>query len=120
MVIDTNIVIACLNGDKIADALAQWKADGRALFISSITVAETLALPKLNPAEILKIQGFLGNFISIPFDDSVAEFAASLRRKYGLEIPDAGIVATALIHNLPLATRDTQFLKVKEVKVVNI
>jgi len=120
MVIDTNIIIACLKGEEVASVLAQWKSSERALFVSSITVAETLALPKLREREILKILGFFGNFVSIPFGDDIAESAAFLRRKYGLEIPDAGIAATALIHNFPLATRDTQFLRVKEIKVVNI
>lgn len=120
MVVDTNIIIACLKGEPVASVLSEWKRESRALFISSITVAETLSLPKLSHSEIIKIRAFLSNFISAPFDDAIAELAATLRRSYGLEIPDAGIAATALIRALPLATRDKQFLKIKEIKIIAI
>lgn len=120
MVVDTNIIIACLKGESVANVLSAWKKEGRALFVSSITVAETLSLPKLSQSEILKIRAFLSNFIPAPFDDAIAVLAAALRRSYGLEIPDAGIAATALSRGIPLATRDNQFLKIKEIKVIVI
>jgi len=38
MVIDTNIIIACLKAEpKAVDTLSIWKREGRALFVSSIT-----------------------------------------------------------------------------------
>jgi predicted nucleic acid-binding protein len=121
MVIDTNIIIACLKAEpKVVDTLSTWKREGRALFVSSITLAETLAISSLTEAEVLKIKAFLHNFISIPFDDSVAEIAANLRRKYSLKIPDAGIAASAIIRNVPLVTRDRQFRKISELSIIEI
>jgi len=121
MVIDTNIIIACLKGEsKVVNILSNWKREGRALFVSSITVAETLAISSLTESGILKIKAFLNNFISIPFDDSIAEIAAKLRRKYSLKIPDAGIAASAITRNVPLVTRDRQFRKVSELTVIEI
>ncbi len=121
MVLDTNILIAYLNGEeKVIKMLSEWKNSGRALFISTISKAEVLSLPQLLPKDIEKIRFFLNNFFSVPFDDSIAEKAAFIRRIYELKLPDAGIAATALAYNLPLVTRDRQFKKIKEIIVIEI
>jgi hypothetical protein len=121
MVLDTNILIAYLNGEgKVIKMLSEWKSSGRALFISTISKAEVLSLPQLLPKDIEKIRFFLNNFFSVPFDDSIAEKAAFIRRIYKLKLPDAGIAATALAYNLPLVTRDCQFKKIKEIIVIEI
>lgn len=119
MVIDTNILIAYLNGgEEIITIISDWKSEGRILFISSISVAEVLSLPSLSGDNIDIIKRFLGNFISISFDDAVAESASLLRRNYYLEIADAAIAATALTRNIPLVTRDKQFRKIKELTII--
>jgi len=110
MVLDTNILIAYLNGEgKIIKMLSEWKSSGRALFIYTIS-----------KKDIEKIRFFLNNFFSVPFDDSIAEKAAFIRRIYKLKLPDAGIAATALAYNIPLVTRDRQFKKIKEIIVIEI
>ena len=121
MILDTNILIGYLNGEEnIVKTINDWKRAGQVLFISSISVAETLALPNLTPKEINKIKAFLKNFLSIPFDDIIAERAALIKRIYNLTLPDSAIAATALSHNLPLVTRDQQFRKIQEITVVEI
>ena len=121
MLIDTSVIIACLNAEpKATVMLSEWRREGRALLLSAITTAEALALPSVSQAEVNRIRGFLRNFISIPFDDPIAEIAASLRRTYRLELPDAGIAATAMVRDVPLVTRDRQFRKVRELTMVEI
>lgn len=121
MVLDTNIVIAYLNGEtEVISALTDWKQNGRPLFISSITYSEVLSLPNLTHPDLDKIKSFLGAIISIPFNNYIAEGAAALRRIYGISLPDAAIAATAVINQVPLATRDQQFRKIREVTVVSI
>ncbi|MDP3771794.1 MAG: type II toxin-antitoxin system VapC family toxin [bacterium] len=121
MLVDTNIIIACLNAEpKAVYALSEWKQMGRALLISSLTIAETLAFPGLTEEDSAKAKAFLANFISIPFDDAIAEIAARLRRNYALAIPDAGIAATAMIRNVSLVTRDRQFQKIKEITIIEV
>ncbi|MBI4159976.1 PIN domain-containing protein [Candidatus Wolfebacteria bacterium] len=121
MLIDTNIIIAALQAEKkTVIALSNWKQESRPLYISSLTIAETLALPSLTESDLLRIRAFLHNFISISFDDTVAEVAALLRRQYHLEIPDAGIAATALLRNVPLVTRDRRFKTIREITVLSI
>jgi len=112
MVIDTNIIIACLNAEQqAATALSAWKREGRPLFVSSITYAEVLSLPSLTEAKTAIIKAFFHNFIIVPVDMIIAERAAELRRRHRLEIPDAMIVATAAMLSVPLVTRVKFFLR---------
>lgn len=121
MLVDTNIIIACLNAEpKAVYALSEWKQTGRLLLISSLTIAETLAFPGLTDEDMTKAKAFLANFISIPFDDAIAGITARRRRDYALAIPDAGIAATAIIQNVPLITRDRQFQKIKEITIIAV
>ena len=121
MILDTNILIAHLNGDpRVIEIMSDWKYSGRPLFISSISVAETLALPTLTPYDRNKTRAYLSNFLSIPFDNGIAEVAAAFKGVYRIDLPDAAIAATAYTRNLPLATRDRPFRKIKEIAVVEL
>lgn len=121
MVVDTNILIACLDAEpRAATVLSEWKQEGRALLISSVSIAEALAIAPVTAEEVEKIKAFLREFISIPFDDAIAETAGFLRRKYRLEIPDAAIAATAFSRNVPLVSRDRQFRKIAEITIIEI
>ncbi len=121
MVLDTNILIAYLNGEPaVVDALCRWREEGRALLISSVSLAEVLALPALGPSDLRLVTRFLRTFLSIAFDDHVAEVAAGLSRAYRLKLPDAAIAATALIHAVPLVTRDRVFRRLAEVELVGM
>ena len=121
MTIDSNILIAYLNGErKVVDTLREWNEEGRTLFISSVSVCEALSLPRLDPSDIEKTKTFLDGFFSVPFDDGIAETAALLRRIYRLAFPDAAIAATAIKYGVPLVTRDQDFRVVKEVQIIEI
>lgn len=121
MVIDTNILIAFLNAEPGATtALSEWKQTGQTLFVSSVSVAEVLAFSQLTASELEKLRAFFKNFVSVPFDDIVAEEAALIRRKYNFEIPDAGIAATAMLYRTPLVTRDRQFKRIEEITIIEI
>lgn len=100
--------------------ISDWKHAGYGLLISSISVAEVLALPTLTPSDIEKVRNFLREFISIPFDDALAETAALVTRTYNLKLPDAAIASAALSRNMPLVTRDQQFRKIKEITIILI
>jgi len=77
MTIDTNILIAYLNGEtKVQEFLDDWKRSNRLLYISSISVAELLALPNLSPQDVDNIRQFLHQFISVPFNNELAEATA--------------------------------------------
>ena len=121
MILDTNILIAYLNGEAaVTEALFKWKQEGRALFISPISHAEVLSLPTLTPSDVGRARAFLKEFISIPFTEDLAEDAALLRRIYRLTLPDAAIAVSALRNQIPLITRDCQFRKISEISTLTI
>jgi predicted nucleic acid-binding protein len=54
-------------------------------------------------------------------DDIVAEETARLRAVYGFKMPDAIIVATAIVHNAKvLLTNDHRLASIKEIPVVKL
>ena len=121
MLLDSNIVIGYLNGEtEIIKALNALKTDHQALFISSITIAEALSFSSVTSDKQLIIEQFLDGFIVIQPDKEIAKIAASLRREHGLDIPDAFIAATAMVHHIPLATRDKKIQAISNVIFANI
>ena len=53
MVLDTNIVIAYLNGDEqVVATVRQWFVEGVGLFVSAVTYAEVLALREASEKRI--------------------------------------------------------------------
>ena len=97
MVLDTNVLIAYLNGEQgVVDTLQRWRLERRALVVSAVSFTEVLALPTLTQVEIKVIQHFLKTLLCLPLDERLAEEAARLARLYRLRLPDAVIAATAL------------------------
>lgn len=121
MLLDTNILIALFNDNqKITEQITDLSYQARSFYISSISITEILALSVLSDQEITETKLFLINFISVPFDDDIAELAASIIRKYQLKLPDASIVSSALLLDVPLVTQDKQLHKVKELEIILI
>lgn len=121
MTLDTNILIAYLDGEKaVVDFVLEQKEAGRAMFISSVVVAELLSLPRLVETDFRRMEDFITNFISVPFDNTIAVTAASLRRQYKLNVPDAAVAATALLRQTPLITRDRGFRKISELTFIEL
>lgn len=121
IILDSNILIGYLNGDAgIIAALQQWRESGAALFISTISAIEALSLSTLTAADAETVEDFLNDFVIIPVELPIAKEAGKLRRKYGLSVPDSEIVATALLRNLPLATRDKQLKRISTIAIVGI
>jgi len=107
MILDSNILIGYLNGDKkIVSALQTWRDAGALLFVSSVSAIEALSLSTLTQTDAREIERFLDDFIIIPVDMRIVSMAGELRRAYRLEVPDAAIAATAAVNNLSLVTRD--------------
>ena len=121
MLLDTNIIIAALDGEEsIVSSLLGWRKEGRLLIVSSISVAEVLAFPAIQPDELQIAKEFMREFLVVSFDQALAELAAEFERSRGLALPDAAIVATAMANHVPLVTRDKKLLKIKDIITIKL
>jgi hypothetical protein len=101
--LDSCILIDHLRGHEAATAFLVAE---RAAAISAITRMEVMAGADEREAEV--IRGLLEGFALLAIDGAVAEEAVRLRRERRLKVPDAIILATARVHHLALATRNTR------------
>jgi predicted nucleic acid-binding protein len=113
-VIDSNIVIYLLNGDKTIERLLE----GKTIFLSFITAIEVRSYKNLTKSESAIIDQFLGYCRIIQSNEAIIELTVSLRKEFKLKTPDALILATAKHLNLPLLTADKRLAVSDEVKVV--
>ncbi len=121
MVLDTNIIIAYLNGDeKVIEAIRKWFAEGIGLFISAVTYAEVLSLREASASDLELMRSFLDLFVVIPVDKALAEGIASIKREENIKFPDAAIIATARYTSSSLVTRDKRLHKIRGISVVSV
>ena len=124
MTIDSNIVIAFLEGEqKVIDHLSAWKEAGLPLFLPTIAEAEVLGYPKYSEGERQRIALFLrDNFVPVLCDRAIAYRAAVLRGTVpSIKLPDAIIASTALLVATPLVTRNVaDFKKVPGLEIVSL
>jgi predicted nucleic acid-binding protein len=111
--IDTNIILYILSGDKIISKYLYKQK----LYASIISEMELLSFGNLTSGEEEQIKNFIGQLRIIPIDESIKELAILLRKKYSLKLPDAIIAGTANSLDLPLVTSDKQFRKVEELQI---
>ncbi len=114
LLVDTNIVIYLLSGDKtVADLL-----DKKRIYISFITEIELLTFQKLNATEKEIIKKFISDCIVIGMNDEIKANTISMRVNNKLKIPDAIIAATSLYLKTPIVTADEQFKKVSDLEII--
>jgi predicted nucleic acid-binding protein len=111
--LDTNIIIYILGGDKIiADYLSQ-----KVLYASIISEIELLGSKSLSPKEEKQIKAFLQEFKIFSIDQSTKDLAIQLRKQYSLKIPDLIIAATSINLEIPLETADSGFKRIAELQI---
>lgn len=112
--VDTNIVIYLLSGDKtIADLL-----DRKRIYISFITEIELLTFQNLTVNEKQIVKDLLADCIVIGMNDGIKDKTISIRINKKLKIPDAIIAATSLYLKIPIITADEQFKKVSDLELI--
>lgn len=123
MILDANIVIAYLAGEEsVVEKLSEWRRQGLSLFLPSVAESEVLSFSSWTPEERRFTEEFIAeNFISVPFDRTLAWMAGEIRAEFGLKFPDAAIAASALQKVIPLVTRNARdFRKVAQLTIVMI
>ena len=100
----------------------QRHADGEiVLAVTTVTIAEVLTGPLKAGEEALakRYRAVLEAWQVVDFTCDIAESAARLRGKYGLKLPDAIQVASALSINADaLVTHDRDFAKVRGLRIL--
>jgi predicted nucleic acid-binding protein len=106
-VVDTDIFIDLFRG--LPQALPYLRDHADEITFSAITEGELLSGSICNDdKEREKVFHVLSQFDKIPVDNPLIQVAADIRRKYGMELPDAIVAASALITEATLITRNVR------------
>jgi tRNA(fMet)-specific endonuclease VapC len=115
--LDSNVLILHLRErPEITALLTRWGVEG-ALCISVVTRTEILA--GMHPHEEEHTMALLDSLMNLPVDGAIADRAGRLIYQYArqgiqLSLPDALIAATALHHDLALATTNPKHFPIPE------
>lgn len=109
--LDTNIAIAILvNEDTVIDFIQQSSRDKMPIYFSAITECEVFA--GLRPEEQIRAEKLFTSKRSVEVTSENAKLAGTIRRDQKvkgrkLKTPDAIIIATALVNELIIISRDS-------------
>ena len=113
-IIDTNIVLLLLNGDKTLSTLLYEKT----LYISFITEIELLGYHKITKKEKQEIKQFIDDCIIIDMNNDIKKHIIDIRIKYNPKLGDCFIAGTVLYADLPFITSDKGFNKMGELNLI--
>jgi predicted nucleic acid-binding protein len=112
--LDTNIVLYLLGGDKVLAGILGTRAP----YVSFITEMELLSSAKLSVSEEKTVKSFLEACFIVNMNQDIKHLAIQIRRKISLKLPDSIIAATAEFSSLSLLTADTDFNKLKSLSIL--
>lgn len=101
---DSNLIIYAASG-KYPD-LVEWFAENKPV-ISAITLVEVLGYHKLKADEKEVLENLFAELSVVYPSVEVFQKAVELRQQRNISVSDALIAATAIFHNLTLATYNT-------------
>ncbi len=108
MLLDSNILIyGADGGEPQLDAIL----DRTDLAVASITRIETLGFHRLSETERSWLSAAIGRMRLLALSEAVEDRAIALRQERKMELADAIIAATALVHGLALVTRNLDDFK---------
>lgn len=117
ILVDSNIIIYYFSGMEKAREFLNENAQN--LAISTITVSEVLSYP-MSEDELKYTTDFLkNNFTWFDVSRDIIFKTAEIRRQKKIKTPDAIIGATALIHELTLASRNEKDFKNLPLNFIN-
>ena len=120
MLLDTDIFVDYLRNFPSAVSFFHTLTQKNDVFFSAISEAELVAgSANTDKEKKLLLLRLLFRFHKLEVNNPTAVLAGDLARDYALEIPDAIIAATAILHNAELLTRNAKdFKKIKGLVVV--
>jgi predicted nucleic acid-binding protein len=88
--------------------------------VASVSCIETLGFHRLSETERHGLEAAIARMKVLALEDTVVGRAISLRQERKMGLADAIIAATALVHRLPLVTRNVDdFKHVAGLKIIN-
>ncbi|MDD5385710.1 MAG: PIN domain-containing protein [Sulfuricurvum sp.] len=115
--VDSNIIIYHLNGNKIATTFL--KNNHTMCAISQITFIEVLSFEFTNN-EFISTKELLDSFLLIDVTNSISMQCVKNRKIKKIKIPDNIISSTAQINDLILVTRNISDFNSLEIKLLDI
>lgn len=114
LLVDTNVVLYLLSGDKtVADLL-----DKKQIYLSFISELELLGYPGITSTEIQKVENFLDQCKIVDINEDIKTEAVRLKRKNRIKLPDAIIAATSVYLDMPLFTADEGFGGIEGINLI--
>ena len=114
ILLDTNIVLYLLSGDKDLATLL----DGKKLYVSFITQLELLGFQGISIQEQKVVKRFLGDCIVIDINNQIKEEVIKIKRSQNLKLPDSIILATSKYLNIPIISSDKAFSKLDDLEII--
>jgi len=116
ILLDTNIVLYLLEGDKVLSELLYNKK----LYISFVTQLELLGYTDITVKEQAIIEDFLSNCIIIDINNTIKRQVIKIKQTSKIKLPDSIILATSMYLNIPLVTADKGFNNKEETaRIIN-
>lgn len=118
LLIDTNSIIALLNGNANVIAAVETADD---IIISVINELEFKSFANLSLNDIKLFDEFITKIkvLDISANDTpLKNKIIEIRNRYKLKLPDSIIAACAIVNNAALVTGDQEFKKVNELQLI--
>ncbi len=116
--LDSNIIIYHLNGDKTATEFIRKNINSCA--ISQITYVEVLSFDFENEDERAEVKSFLECLDIFDTNKAIAIQCLKNKKIRKIKIPDNLIASTAQVNNLTLVTRNSNDFKNLDINMINI
>ncbi len=117
---DSNILIYAADPD---DRVCAGFVERRDAAISTVCRVEVLGFPgyaRLSLDQQQRLQEVVHSMIELRMEELIVEQAIALRQQRRMSLGDAIVAATALVHGIPLVTRNTvDFRHVEKLTVIN-
>ena len=113
LVLDTNIVLYLLAGDKTVAEFLQDKQG----YVSVITELELIGYPDITTKELQQVRNFLEDCTIVELNEEIKSIYINLRKKYRIKLGDAAAAASAVFLDLPLMSADKGFNKIEELQL---
>lgn len=114
VLLDTNAFIYYFEG---RSQIAELVLLANNLYYSVITEIELLSATHLDEAGVATIKAFLAQCNRVELTADIVEKTIELRRSERIKTPDAIVVATAMVLNVPLVSADRRLARIPGLRV---